>query len=69
MLHYATTAAELRSTLTDRGIKEPLWSGFQWSCKNGGSHLRQVQLDASTTFELAITAQGTGYQWSFSRTV
>jgi hypothetical protein len=60
---YATDSASLRNTLCEYGIKEPMWSGFQWTCKFG-THIRR---DETGTFELRIDAEGRGYSWSFER--
>jgi hypothetical protein len=65
-MKHASNATELRSTLTARGIKEPMWNGFQWSTKMGGQHIRTTQA-GDTTFELRIWAEGTGFGWSFKR--
>jgi len=61
--HHATDSASLRNTLVEHGIKEPMWSGFQWTCKFG-THIRR---DSTDTFELRIDSEGRGYSWSFER--
>lgn len=66
MTRQEPNATSLRTSLTERGIKEGLWGGFQWSTKMGGQHIRQAQLGESK-FELKIWAEGSGYGWSFER--
>jgi hypothetical protein len=60
---HAESAAELRSQMALYGIKEPLWSGFHWTCKFG-PHVRRTSCG---TFELQIEAQGRGYRWTLER--
>ena len=61
--YHAPDAATARSQFSKMGIKEPMWSGFHWTCKFGP----HIHRDSSGTFELTITANGKGYDWSMSR--
>ena len=61
--YHAPDAATLRADLLSHGILKSMWSGFHWACKFG-PHIRR---DGSGTFELTITANGTGYDWSLVR--
>ena len=61
--YHAEDAATIRQQFSNMGIKEPMWSGFHWTCKFG-PHIRR---DSTGTFELTIESEGRGYKWKLER--